>query len=320
MRTNKRRAFAGVCAAFLGAAVVVWAIRDEPSTEGQAESLEREEQPDQAGSPQALDIPAIESPRRVAVAALPPLDAPLADVLDEMLRRASNGDAQAACRVAAEVEHCSPYLGGQSLEAIEEGFVRGVAGQDLSGRELEAAVAQLSQMTDRIRRERERCRDVPRERISPMMPHYLRAAQLGDPVAAARYVRFMEAENPSLLIARPDLAEAYRQWAFPLFQSQLQAGNRDMAGLWRAATDPRSRFAFSGVLPPEWKDPDLAYALAGQIRGMSKPPEHNERMASMSAAVLDEARRLHQIWFTGATADQTRDLMRGDPRMRCERL
>ncbi|MEN1925416.1 hypothetical protein [Luteimonas qiangzhengi] len=45
-------------------------------------------------------------PEEAGAATLPPLDAPLRLVIDDLMRRADAGDVAAACRVAAELERC----------------------------------------------------------------------------------------------------------------------------------------------------------------------------------------------------------------------
>ena len=297
-------------------------MQGDTVAESTTKVLEREAASAQAGTIEPANGPAATVAQQPDGADLPPLDAPLRDILDELLLRANTGDARAACRVAAEAEHCIAYLGGQALDAIDEGFVRAVSESGLVGHELDVAVRSHAQRAERIRRERERCAGVPRERISPLAPHYLRAAQLGDPLAAARYVLFAEADDPAFLIARPDLAETYRRTAFSIFQSQLQAGNSLMAAIWRSATEARSRRALNAVLPPEWKDPELAYALADLIEGVPRLDGHEERMARIPEDTRLEARRLHLRWFTGGIADRTREILDHgfDQRTRCDRL
>ncbi len=120
-------------------------------------------------------------PKRVA---LPPVDAPLATILEPLAARADAGDAKAACRLAMELIRCRNVHEFQATGAVSHAKleIEFEAKGELDNAD-RIAQAQLGQL--RLAQE---CAAVPAQ-LRDRGPHYLgQAARAGEPEAMVRYV------------------------------------------------------------------------------------------------------------------------------------
>lgn len=235
---------------------------------------------DAAGLPhadEALASPAVPGPR-APPAPLPPLDQPLRLVGADLRARADNGDAPAACRLAAESLRC-------------EGAAQAV-------REAERALAQVESITsDEIRLQY-------RERLQASMANHTRTTGHCEgvaPLSAAEGVRYW---RQAALAGHPPAMRHYAIGnAFRL---------RDIVGVARELETYHREAEGIAVRAARAGDLDLAVALGLGYLG----PDHQEGFRPFLAQALrpDPARAL--AWLQAARAHPAIVALRADHALR----
>jgi TPR repeat protein len=192
----------------------------EPAAQGRAQA-----------SPSAVPETPLERVAAVPSAlALPPINTPVAQVLDELERAAHAGDARAACRVAFELERCHELRALQaSISTFRDLAERPGVGAELARRY--NAIADRDQA--RFNEGRRLCEGVAPAEANEAWRYLLQAARAGhgpsmarfasrrafsdaDPVAALDGLIAFRNEGPSFLAraAQAGYPEAYEQLGF----------------------------------------------------------------------------------------------------------
>lgn len=181
-------------------------------------------------------MPAAASPRPVtapvAAAPLPPLNAPVLSVLDDLRKQAAAGSTPAACRLAFELDRCRNQ---QRQQRVVANYAN-LAAQPGVGPELGRRYMQLAEREQQRVNETQRvCQGVPQDETGDAWRYLLQAARAGHGPSMARYatrrtlwdedpVRVLDgliafrAEGPAFLQSAADMGipEAYEQLAFSL--------------------------------------------------------------------------------------------------------
>lgn len=335
MRAMKRVAVAVLVAVALG--WVAYGSRNDATRGAQAtaqsasvaESADSE--PDAA--PASPDATPIASPRETASLApapvasvahdapLPPLDEPFAQHLDELRRRAQDGDAPAACRLGMELYQCQ-RLG--DIQAILAAQLADTGGDDPAQREnvesFQASVARLEAQ----------CRGVvPLDALESFRAH-LTAARGGVVQAQLQLAAFPPLAHIDVI----DHPEIWRQWrdaAMPALEAALAAGEPRAAYALASAYDERFVSPFAPRLAPV--DPYRAYTyrrlvtLIAQRSGHSNL-QHEATDEEKAGATLTEpqrraaaaeAQRLFDRHFSAFAPGTTIGGTDGDDFAACER-
>lgn len=205
------------------------------------------------------------SPRIAAAAStpapLPSENVPLRDAFAQLDAQARAGNAQAACRVAAELRRCA-IVGGllADAEPLEETLQRMRA----SGGDPE----KLARDIDRAQHLDARLQSVAAHcaqwETLPNPRHYLLiAARQGHVPSIYHYLGM--ALGGAEVLRDPQLAIDYRANGLPLFRRALAAGDMRMLGLWIRALEEPETNALSAVLPEEWRDGGLLKELVALV-------------------------------------------------------
>jgi hypothetical protein len=158
---------------------------------------ERTPPPAAASPPVATALPAMPvAPAIASVAALPPpttptagaplppLDAPLAEIANDLLRRADAGDSAAACRLGIELVRCQRLMMFGREQDLALIWQQQAISEDGDGRTKEAE--RLQALADRFQPIAASCRSLPDD-VLARGPELLRAAALaGEPEALLR--------------------------------------------------------------------------------------------------------------------------------------
>lgn len=166
---------------------------------------------------------------RDAARPLPPLDAPLRLIASELAARATQGDAQAACRLAAEYEWCDALNSARSMAAVRVAQLPPLqAGQpaapDLFADERQVVRAELDTAEGRFVRH---CADAPPLDAARRVNYWRQAALQGHPAALRHYAIGNAFRFHDLLDALPEL-ERYRREGGALALRAANAGDLAM--------------------------------------------------------------------------------------------
>jgi len=193
---------------------------------------------------------------RDAARPLPPLDAPLRLVAAELASRADQGDARAACRLAAEYEWCDALHAARSTAAVRVARLppletRQPATQDIFADERQAARVDLDVAE---RRFASHCADAPPLGAARRVGYWRQAALWRHPAALRHYTVGNAFRFHDLLDVLPEL-ERYRREAGALALRAANAGDPAMiyalAMAHAEGSDGRHRPFLAQTLPPD---------------------------------------------------------------------
>lgn len=193
-----------------------------------------------------------------AVAPLPPLDAPLRDILPALEQRARAGDSAAACRLALDIELCRqrPQF-GQAIPFFEDAVARA----DTTSDDDVAFIARI----EAIHRRAERvCAGLDAAWIDDRGWRYMLQAAQRDPRIAARYATAPPLDAGRFL-EQPEAWQAYAAHAAHLLRWAGEQG------------DPRA-----------WYFLQQAYMGRSTLRGLPNAIAAEPARAAMMALVLRE--------------------------------
>ncbi len=208
----------------------------------------------------------ISAPKEVVAgqALLPPINTPVKEILGELKILAAAGNANAACRLAFEVQRCSPdYLdSGRRFAAIlyeqaEKLFIMPARRQKLI-EDAEAAIANQHKMIAF-------CQGVPNEESTDAWRYLLQAAQAGH---GPSMTRFASAPPSGPQFEVLDGLLAYRDHAPALLEKALELGYPEAYEQARLTYKTGSLW---GLRVPIDRPRALAYAIA--LRSVSTPQE-----------------------------------------------
>lgn len=194
---------------------------------------------------------------------LPPLNAPLSSIIDELEERANAGEPDAACRLAAEFSYCNQLRFWEAedsrwltqrlraLEAIDDSHVRNQA--------LAAADQELESRSVRSEGLRGHCDGVAIPDLQLISDNWRRAAILGSTPAMKQYSSGNSFRWNEILDSIPRLA-LYREEAEGIALAVAKAGDLEMRMALAAgySSEPRDR---RNLLSQALK-PDQAMSLA----------------------------------------------------------
>lgn len=149
--------------------------------------------------------------------ALPPLDAPLADVLDDLTDRARRGDPKAACRLGAVLQRC--------LMARASGNTAADVERDVARRENtpEAAVNTIARLQSQAERAGKGCEGVPVDQLHAAFAWQKQAA-LANPDLRVAFA-LSPALDPRDFVNELDAWRDYRALALPWLEQAAAEGD-----------------------------------------------------------------------------------------------
>jgi hypothetical protein len=202
--------------------------------------------------PNAAALPRVASS---ASAPLPSKETPLKDVLDELQARADAGDAEAASRLARDLNKCTRIdelkrTLPQMLPLVLAEDDKNQSVDELSWHEKMLGIYQ--QKLDLIRDNESFCAGVGREDLETVTPALLRAAQLGDLASTNCYLGMSTLGMPGLL-DHPEWLTDYKQNALQLVQAAFERGDWVAVGMLEHAYGP---FRFQTQFLTQLTEPD----------------------------------------------------------------
>jgi hypothetical protein len=270
-----------------------------PASETPKETTAATTAPDPAANDNGRAIaerPALAStPAAVAPVPLPPADAPVAEIFDDLLERARRGDTRAACRLGADLQRCQGAERGFRAERFE----RRVAGESDPERR-EEMIQRLAAMEVRREGMLARCVGVTAEQTANAFALQMQAAQ-ADP-SLRPWVALNPALDPQTFVADLDHWQQYRQVAQNWLEAAAAEGDLGaVLALTRVYGDMRGR---RGPMSPPLRLRDdarfVTYASLAERYGISIPPVQRaadaarQRIEPAQLAAEAQARALHR--------------------------
>jgi hypothetical protein len=267
----------------------------------------------------ASDVPGIEAPTATARAdtrqtpraqpsrpataqPLPPPDAPIAGVFDELASRARSGDAAAARRLADDVLRCSQV--DDALAALNITLDIDAANTSVATAEHTERLLQMTDATlQQYRESKERCAGV--DALPGSASEWLeQAARNGDPLAMLCYALFPSDWNPNVLSPawQRHAEQAYVQ-SPQLLRRAFDAGMPEAAAVLSQMHTRGSGGIWYGRIgdDPYWA---YAYALAAADALPGKRRDRWRQRAQQLALPLSSEQREHA--FEWAAAQRSR--------------
>jgi hypothetical protein len=236
-------------------------------------------------------LPAARTPAQPAL--LPPADTPLAEVLDELTRRADAGELRAACRLAAELVRCShraALVTSINASTLGDGRWRRPEHEAVEEQQRAALVT-----ANRV------CAGVAPERIAEAPHRLMDAADLGHPGARAWAAVHGADEAIRHLLDAPDVAERWQQNVVRWAIASLEAGDRSVGANWAANAGAVS--IHSPIARLLEQDPTLALALL-RYRSLRAQRDGTAQDGGLAAAHIAAALPADAIAVAESTAQR----------------
>ncbi|UAY74962.1 hypothetical protein [Pseudoxanthomonas sp. X-1] len=291
---------AGVAVAAALAGLGWWALRATPATQ-QAAAVAAAAAPAPAAAPRVTALPPSTAP-------LPAQDTPLRLVFDDLRRRAGNGDARAACRLAAELEQCERVrLQLAQFDDMTGQQQRMLEGMDPARR---ARMQESLQRTALVRgqqllQDSERCDGVPAMSPGQRAALWRDAALGGSLPALAQYAVGNAFRTRDTLQVLPQL-QTYRNEAEALALQAAERGSLKatvaLAGAYSPQRDTGRRTYLAQVVTPDPSKSLALYLRAQQALASTQPAQAAQAQPPMQrfrAAALQR----NIDWLRGNMSD-----------------
>ena len=227
---------------------------------------------------------------RVPDRPLPAVDAPLRDTIADLKRRADQGEAGAACRLAAEWTYCRGLqmrvrASELLLSRAEQGVLR-LSDQPESGRRsgsierLAARVDEAQRRLDDSKAQQLHCEGVPVPRSDEVSRYWRNAAHAGHLPAMRNYAVGNAFRRDQVLDNLSALA-IYKQEAVGIAEAAVARGDLATAMALAAAYSPLNPREDSYLSQVVDDDPDKALALLYRIRDAVASVESDESQRSL---------------------------------------
>ena len=228
---------------------------------------------------------------------LPPVDVPVASLLDAMKRRADQGDALASCRLAVELIQCRDTrrmeLRGtmENLQSSESEFSQ-AGNQD--------AADGVADFQLQLLAAREHCTGVTDNQLDLASGYLRQAAQAGVAEALVRYADgqgFADTESMFGMLHDPSFEQWRREAPASVVRALRQGDPAAVFLMYVAYSDDNSRL--TGLIKNDPVHAASYRLLLARLRGEPAPA-----LKGLSSAQLLEsagtAARMHQEYFDGA--------------------
>lgn len=224
---------------------------------------------------------------------LPPLDAPVADILDTLEQRARAGDARAACRLASELRRCGSLQRRRALDfsrSLSESTPRQVSDE---------MVDVAARMSVALENDERACAGVPPERSADAVLWLQRAAAGQHLPSMIAFAGGYWMAGDSSFVAHPQVVAAYSRDALPMALATIESGDPTLANALGLAYAGRwSGTPLDRLVP---RDDALAYALLTASREAAPAAPmptgrpriddpHARTLADLDAALAPEQR------------------------------
>lgn len=239
----------------------------------------------------ALGSTAIPVPRQSPP--LPPLDAPLSLIVDDLRERAAKGEAAASCRLAAEYAYCGQLSYRRAemdrwLSERERALVL-ISSPDAKRGAAKSIEREMALRQTRVDELSNHCSGATIPTASEVARTWRSSALAGNPAAMKQYASGNVFRMNSMLDALPELA-IYKQEAERVATVAAKRGDFDMLLLLAAGYSPSQ--TASRPLLAQALEPDLARSLALYRHARDQLKRSGHESERISYEVEDRIRSL----------------------------
>ena len=173
-------------------------------------------------------------------------------------QEAGRGDAVAACRLAAELTRCRTIRVWS--ETSDSYHVSRLARLQLNESQIEHATEELIAANAANLRLKEECQRVPADKLGRIGYHHLASAQAGNVDSMVLFANAAGIGGEEM-VADPALYALYRAHGWEMFVRAFEAGDPQAVLAWMGAIESGGFSFLSGLLPVEWRTPEVAREL-----------------------------------------------------------
>jgi hypothetical protein len=168
----------------------------------------------------------------------------------------------------------------------EERWLTQAAQLQMDPNATEAMLPDLERLLARGAQLRDSCARVEKE-VSRELPRYHLVAALRGSIHSAAQFSTGIAMQPADLVRDPQLYALYRAHAWPMFVRAFEAGHPDVLLAWEQASYNVN--LLGGVLPDDWRKPQVAQALARRVvfRDQTPPNSHGQPLTAEQTAEVE---------------------------------
>lgn len=226
-------------------------------------------------------------------APLPPVDAPLATILEPLAKRADTGDTKAACRLALELIRCRNIRDLPEVNATLAGAAAKHEAELEEKGELDKADLLAQGQMSQLRFAQE-CAAVPAQ-LRDRGPYYLGlAARAGEPEALIRYADVQSWPMDARGIYSDPEFDLWRRDAPAMLNRAFAAGIPEAPLLLMNAYG-NDYSPLAGLIPNDPIKERALHLLMVRLHGWSERPNPG----ALDAASLAKARALAEQWHNG---------------------
>ncbi len=155
---------------------------------------------------------------------LPPVDTPLAEVIDDLEDRARRGDARAACRLGKALGRCQRTDLMVVASRTDQDLANAIAQVPMAAREQDLHIQNLMTQQEFARKLSSYCTGIGRPQSRQAIRYQVQAAQSGHPDSIVAVGNF-PAWGADDLIAEPQLALLLNQYRLPMPIQAVRLGD-----------------------------------------------------------------------------------------------
>jgi hypothetical protein len=227
----------------------------------------------EARAGEALPVRAAARPAAVAIVASPGADTPVRDALPALDAAARRGDAQAACRLGAELTACRAARMNLRFRMSPERLAAALAQQKLDEKTIERRVEETLRTQERIEQRLAHCEGVDLDAVAPPARYFMLAADAGH---VPSMVQALHADHyPAAVLFRdPGLITQFRANALRYLHGALDAGDPAVLDALRNASHAPEYSVLAPLLPVAWRSAGFVAALRARVdeaRGLHRP-------------------------------------------------
>lgn len=212
-------------------------------------------------------------PRAAPEEVLPPADMPLRDAFAALDQAARRGQAEAACRLGAELSACRSARAAARYQMPAERMAAMWAQQRLDEKQVEQRLEHLLRTQDNLARRLAHCEGMQLDAVAPPAHYFMLAADAGH-VPSMVQALHAEQYSPAALFRDPALIPRFRANALRYLHGALEAGDPAVVEVLRAASHMPEFSTLAPLLPEAWRSAGFATALQTRVRaarGMPRP-------------------------------------------------
>jgi len=207
----------------------------------------------------------------VSAGVAPAQHAAVLELIADLHPQAMAGEPAAVCRLVAELMRCRMSRNERPRKL--EDLVEAIASSPLTDDQIRAETERLVAMETYQNRVREACHGVGADDLRRVPRYMLASAKRGHVSSMVGFASAVGVGGEDI-VADPELYALYREHAASIFEQAFATGHPRIAFVWHGALASSGVHFLAGVLPDQWRTPEVAQALVQILHseGLTQQP------------------------------------------------